>query len=229
MISSYEEAFGGMGHWATAAYAPGASCSAAAVRQISGNWSNLPVDLERHAEMFARAHLAEDVRARPPRGPRSDDVSRQVLGGHSWAQRAPQRRDRISAASPAGLQQPVQPLAFQGAASREGLPLSEVHHPAASELSNPLGFTLYSPSTAKGKATVHSQGIVPVQEGLQGPRGRINRFPAGGYPMDPVWHRMSRTEESPQPWTVYAELEGQPRGRGSSYPKDLDPYPDCAK
>ncbi|CAE8603763.1 unnamed protein product [Polarella glacialis] len=220
MISSYEEAFGGMGHWATAAYAPGASCSAAAVRQISGNWSNLPVDLERHAEMFARDHLAD----------LGVTTSRARSSGAT-----PGRRGRRSV----GIG--FRPPARQGSSnqynpwhSREQPRGKACHFPKSitqllPNSPDPLGFTLYSPSTAKGKATVHSQGIVPVQEGLQGPRGRINRFPAGGYPMDPVWHRMSRTEESPQPWTVYAELEGQPRGRGSSYPKDLDPYPDCAK
>mmetsp|Transcript_82695 Transcript_82695/g.145962 ORF Transcript_82695/g.145962 Transcript_82695/m.145962 type:complete len:222 (+) Transcript_82695:58-723(+) len=216
VISTYDQSYGGMDHWASAAYVEGANgnlLEAAAGVSARPPVPELPGGLARRTELFARASLitrSAGSAQRPPRA-RSARPVRSCNTFSPFQSREPPRGKFSS---------------FPASITRV-IPKSP----------DPLGFTPYGPSTASGLAgyaagqtspSVRAQGIVPWQEGQQGAaRGRANRFPPGGYMVHdgPIPHAISMTEDMEPPWSSYEELEEHPRGRASRYPRDLDPYP----
>lgn len=230
-ISTYDDDFGGMNHWAAAAYCPGAGSAeeaAAAARLAGSNLSDLPAGLRRRAEFVARDQMSGGYRT--PRGQMRRNRSSSAV----------KRRNSSGRSSTCNRYYPFMSLELPRGKFK-GFPTSVTKIlPAGGD---PLGFTPYGPSTATGlpgfdtgdnKAgvPVRKQGIVPLEEGWQGAaRGRASRYPTGGYPVQssPVLHSISATEDGAAPWRTYAELEDLPRGRASRYPSQLDPYPSFSK
>lgn len=231
VISTYDDDFGGMDHWAVAAYCPGHGCvgeAATSARLAGSNLSELPADLRRRAEFVARDQMSGGYRT--PRG--------HLRRNRSSSAVKPRNSSRRS--STCNQYHPFTSLELPRGKFK-GFPTSVTKIlPAGGD---PLGYTPYGPSTATGlpgyamgdnKAgvPVRKQGIVPVEEGGQGAaRGRASRYPTGGYPVQssPVLHSISATEDAAAPWRTYAELEDLPRGRASRYPSHLDPYPSFIK
>eukprot|EP00930_Biecheleria_cincta_P096645 TRINITY_DN88465_c0_g1_i1.p1 TRINITY_DN88465_c0_g1~~TRINITY_DN88465_c0_g1_i1.p1 ORF type:complete len:229 (-),score=18.92 TRINITY_DN88465_c0_g1_i1:115-801(-) len=217
-ISTYDDDFGGMDHWAVAAYAPGAGCA------VYANVSDLPAGLRRRAEFVARDQMCGGYRT--PRG----HMRRNSSGS------AVKRRKSSGKGSSCNQYNPF--ISIENPRGKfKSFPTSITK--VLPSRSDPLGFTPYGPSSATGlpsfdagdgtgRVEVRHQGIVPLQEGWQGAvRGRASRYPTGGYPIQssPVLHSISATEDAVAPWRTYAELEDLPRGRASRFPAELDPYP----
>eukprot|EP00440_Ansanella_granifera_P012070 gb/GFBE01013119.1/.p1 GENE.gb/GFBE01013119.1/~~gb/GFBE01013119.1/.p1 ORF type:complete len:245 (+),score=13.37 gb/GFBE01013119.1/:1-735(+) len=239
VISTYDNTYNGMEHWATAFYtqdehlrptrAVPAEASEAGATALK--LSDLPAGIRRRAEMVARDHVAIVTNCRQSAVPRQ---RRARSAGPAGRRKAAARGASCNTYSPFASREPPRGKfsSFPAAITRV-LPRSP----------DPLGYTPYGPSTATGlegytaedaprqksRPPVEVQGVVPHEEGQQGTRGRASRYPFGGYPTDvvksPMLHSISATEDSPASWRRYEELEGQPRGRASRYPKPLDPYP----
>eukprot|EP00931_Biecheleriopsis_adriatica_P089001 TRINITY_DN63205_c0_g1_i1.p1 TRINITY_DN63205_c0_g1~~TRINITY_DN63205_c0_g1_i1.p1 ORF type:complete len:230 (+),score=20.00 TRINITY_DN63205_c0_g1_i1:62-751(+) len=228
VISTYDNDFCGLQHWATSYYlqdAAGGNSLEAAAGATGLALYDLPPSLRRRAEFFARDNLCLGYHIAAPIGGRRPRERRARSAGPAGRRRG-SKESACNLFKPFVANEPPRGkfASFPTAVTRL-LPQSP----------DPLGYTPYGPSTATGRTAYMTEGGGSGSKGLvqREERGRCNRFPAGGYvqrvEQTPMIHSLSRAEDSPIQWRSYSELEDQPRRKSSRYPQQLDPYPSYEK